>query len=331
MEIDSRTPLTLIAGASRGLGLLLAREFGRRGKRVVITARNAEELAAAQARLAQWGVSDVLTKTCDSTDADALAGLVDDLERQLGPIEAAVHVAGVIQVGPIESITRAHFQEAIDVMLWGPINLALAVIPRMRQRGRGRFGTVASIGGIIAVPHLWPYSTAKFGAIGFSQGLSAELAGSGVTATTIVPGLMRTGGHVHAEFTGNQAAEYAWFATGASLPLVSMDAERAARKIAKAVLRGDAMVVLTPLAQLGIRVNGLAPGLTNRLMGLIGRLLPGPGGDGSTVKGLQAREQIDSAALDQVTAWGDRAADRFNELGGEQGGEARDDGGASSR
>lgn len=316
LDTDARQPLALVAGASRGLGLLIAREFGRRGHRVVITARDTGELAAAKTELQSRGVREVEPRACDSSDADALAALVEEVERDFGPIEAAVHVAGIIQVGPMESMTREHFREAIDVMLWGPINLAFAVVPGMRERGQGRFGVVTSIGGMVAVPHLWPYTTAKFGAVGFAQGLAAELAGSGVTATTIVPGLMRTGGHVHAQFTGKQEAEYAWFAAGASAPLVAMNAERAAGRIVAAVLRGDAMVVLTPLAKLGIRVNGVAPALTNRVMGLVGRLLPGPGGDGSTIEGAQARARLDSPLLNTVTVLGDRAAARFNELRG---------------
>ena len=105
-------------------------------------------------------------------------------------------VAGVIQVGPLSSMTRAHFEEAVNIMLWGPVNVALAVLPGMRRRSRGRLAVVSSIGGIIAVPHLLPYSTAKFGALGFSSGLRSELAGTGISVTSIVPGLMRTGSHL---------------------------------------------------------------------------------------------------------------------------------------
>ena len=64
-------------------------------------------------------------------------------------------------------------------MLWGPINLALALLPRMTGRGRGRFGVVTSIGGKVSPPRLLPYSVAKFGAVGLTEGLSAELAGTG--------------------------------------------------------------------------------------------------------------------------------------------------------
>ena len=226
----STRPVALVAGGSRGLGLLIARELGRRGFQPVLWARDAAELDRAVLALKDDGI-DAAAMVCDVSDHELVEQQVGRIEDELGPIEVAVHVAGVIQVGPLSSLTRQHFEQAIDIMQWGPINLALAVVPGMRARGRGRFGTIASIGGLVSVPHLLPYSTAKFGAVGFTNGLRAELAGTGVTATTVAPGLMRTGSHLKAEFTGDAAAEYAWFAPGASMPFVSMDAERAAAKI----------------------------------------------------------------------------------------------------
>lgn len=68
---------------------------------------------------------------------------------------------------------------------------------------------------------------------------------------------MRPGSHLRAEFTGDQAAEYAWFAPGAWFPLVSMDAERAADRIVDGVLRGRSVVILTPLAHIGSRIAGV--------------------------------------------------------------------------
>ena len=168
---------------------------------------------------------------------------------------------------------------------------------------------------MVSPPHLLPYATAKFAAVGFSDGLAAALSGTGVTATTIVPGLMRTGGHQHARFGGNPAKEYAWFAPAAALPLVSIDAERAARRIVDAVLAGRPMVVLTPLAWVGIRVRGIAPATTTRAMGLMTRLLPGsPGRDGArTLPGNDARRRLRSRFVDRLTALGDRAAARTHE------------------
>ncbi len=309
-------PLALVAGGSRGLGLLIARELGRRGYRVVICARDSAELAAAAEQLRADGV-DVHTDTCDVADEPAVSALVAGVEQRLGPIDVAVVVAGVIQVGPLSAMNRGHFEEAISIMLWGPINVALAVTERMRPRGRGRIGIVSSVGGLVSVPHLLPYSTAKFGAVGFSSGLRAELAGSGVKVTTITPGLMRTGSHLRAKFTGRQGAEFGWFSLGASLPLISMDAERAAWQIVDGVLAGRAYVVLTPLAKIGMRVNGIAPSLVASMMGLMSRLLPkAPHEPSETLEGWQAEERqvpVMRTVVAGLTRLGRTAAARWNQ------------------
>lgn len=310
----SRPRTAIVAGASRGLGLLIARDLARRGLEVAICARDALELERGVSELARRGET-VHPHVCDVTDRPAVTQLVTQVEREHGPVEVAIHVAGIIQVGPLDAMTPERFDEAIDIMLRGPINLALAVLPGMRDRGFGRIGTVTSIGGVVSVPHLLPYSTAKFGAVGFSQGLSAELAGTGVTSTTIVPGLMRTGSHLHAQFTGRAGSEYAWFGPGASLPLVAMDAEKAAARMVQGVLAGDPVVTLTPMAHIGKRVAGLAPATTIRLMGLVGRALPS-GTDRDVREGMGARRELGPVArraVGALTAMGDRVARRTNE------------------
>ncbi|GAB78011.1 Short-chain dehydrogenase [Austwickia chelonae] len=310
------SPVAVVVGASRGLGLLVCRELAARGCRVVGLARSEESLAEARERMRDWGYG-LETYRADVTDVDGLGTALRRVTAEVGEIDVAVHVAGVIQVGPAESMTREHYRTCIDIMLWGPINLAFAVLPGMRARRRGRFGVVTSIGGKISVPHLLPYSTAKFGAVGFTEGLRAELHGSGVTATTIVPGLMRTGSHLAAQFTGDQAKEYAWFAPGACLPVVAMDAERAAGRIADGVLAGRGMVVLSPWAQAAVRVAGALPSMTGTMLGLGGRLLPRPpAGDptaSGTVDGRAARAMADAPWLERLTGRGDRAASRFGE------------------
>lgn len=310
---DVRRPVALVAGASRGLGLLIARELAAQGCRTVLCARDREELDRAVANMRQWGhASD--SYVCDVSDHRAVDELVAQVARDIGVVEVSVHVAGVIQVGPLGSMTREHFKEAIDIMAWGPVNLALAVLPGMRALGRGRIATITSIGGVVSVPHLLPYSTAKFAAVGFSQGLRAELAGSGITVTTVVPGLMRTGSHLHAKFTGAPAREYAWFAPSASLPFLAMDAERAAAKIVRGVLRGRGTMLLSPLTKVGARIGGVAPATTAAVMGAAARLLPGaPPGPRATLDGEAARKDLSSRIVEGLTMLGTRAARRFNE------------------
>ena len=269
-------PLALVAGASRGLGLCVARELLNRGYRVVLTARHQPTLddAARQLRDAGARADSIATHVMDVSDASSVRTAVAAIETEHGPLDVAIHVAGIIEAGPAQNTTLEHFHRAIDTMTWGPIHLADAVIPAMRERGRGRFGVVTSIGGMLSAPHLLAYSTAKFAAVGFTEGLAASLSGTGVTATVVAPGLMRTGSHHAAKFYGNRDAEYAWFAPAASLPLLSMDAQRAADRMVSGILAGKPYVILTPVAKLGARVHGLAPGLTTRLLGLTGRLLP---------------------------------------------------------
>ena len=207
-------------------------------------------------------------------------------------------------------------------MALAPARLALAALPVMRSQGHGRIVTITSIGGKLSVPHLLPYSTAKFAAVGFSEGLRAELGRGPVTVTTVVPGLMRTGSHLQARFTGQAGKEFTWFALGASLPLISMDAERAARQIIGAVRERRAEVILTPAAQLISRIAGLAPGLTSDALYLVQRLAPpAPDGpptnpsqdSGEGTPGNALNPAVSRKAFDRLTALGRAAASRFNE------------------
>jgi len=201
-------------------------------------------------------------------------------------------------------------------MALAPVRLALAALPVMRRQGHGRIVTITSIGGKIAVPHLLPYSTAKFAAVGFSQGLRAELGRGPVTVTTVVPGLMRTGSHLQARFTGQADQEFTWFALGASLPLVSMDAERAARQIVAAIRQRRAEIILTPAGQLVSRLAGIAPGLTSGALNLTQRLLlpaPASGGGQAGVPGHELTPALGTKAFSRLTTLGRAAASRFNE------------------
>ncbi len=314
----------IVMGASRGLGLLVCQELLERGYTVYGCARDDDELLGAERILAAAVPGGRFhTRLCDVRDEAAVTAVVDEVAASPEPIEVAIHVAGVIQVGHADTVTLGHFHDAVDTMLWGPVHLALAVLPHMRDAGHGRIGVVSSVGGLVAVPRLVPYSVAKFGAVGLAEGLYAELAGTGVTVTAVTPGLMRTGGHTHARFVDNAVTDYAWFAPLASLPGLSISAERAARRIVSGVVSGSPTVELTPLTIVGRRVHGLAPATTIRAMGLVSRLLPGPNGSAadpmsdaaSAVDGGTARSRLSSRVVDGLSVLGDRAARRNNEVG----------------
>ena len=185
----------------------------------------------------------------------------------------------------------------------------------MRARQSGRIVNITSIGGKVSIPHLLPYSSAKFAATGFSEGLRAELRSQGILVTTIVPGLMRTGSYLKAFFKGNEADEFTWFAISDNLPILSMDAERAARQFVKAVQRGEAERILSIPANLLARIHGLFPGATMDMVGMIASvLLPAGVPDVEAVPGEVARQRMPAArrkVVDGLTVLGRRAAKKF--------------------
>ncbi len=312
-EADLSGQVALITGGSRGLGLLMARELAREGCRLAICARDEAELERARADLEGRGAT-VLAVICDVADRSQVDRMVRQVTERYGRIDVLINNAGVIQSGPVRTMTLEDYEEALGTMFWGVVHPTLAVMTQMIERGAGRIANITSIGGKVSVPHLVPYASAKFAAVGFSEGLRAELAGEGISVTTIVPGLMRTGSSFNAFFKGQQEREFRLFAILDSLPFISMDAERAARQIVTAVKRGEAERILGIPANVAARVHGVLPGLTTDVLGLVNRLLPGPDDRGTArSRGWDLYARNRSVLLDRLLGWNLSAARRFNE------------------
>lgn len=308
---DFRGRVVLITGGSRGLGLVLARRFGSLGARVALCARDADKLEIARRELAARGV-DVLAVPCDLTDQENISEMVRAVLDRFGRIDVLVNNAGVIQVGPMDSMMFPDHHEAMDVHYWGPLYTTRAVLPQMRARGDGRIVNIASIGGKVAVPHMIPYDASKFALVGLSEALRAELLQEGVFVTTVCPWLMRTGSTRNALFKGQNEKEHTWFSIASSLPGVTISAETAARRIVEACRKGSAEVFLSAQGRLVSSFHGLFPGLTANLMGLMNRVLPAPGGIGREMRlGEMSRTPLSESVL---TALGRRAALRNNEI-----------------
>jgi NAD(P)-dependent dehydrogenase (short-subunit alcohol dehydrogenase family) len=279
-------PVALVTGASRGLGFLLARELADRGHDLVVCARDADGLRPAADDLRGRGAK-VLEVAADVGVEQDAQRLVAEAEREFGRLDVLVANAGIIQVGPAAELTAREFAAAMDTMFWGQVHPVLAALPMLR-RSRGRVLAITSIGGKLPAPHLLPYTAAKHAAVGFAEGLRIELGREGVSVTVAVPGLMRTGSTRNALFAGDREAERTWFSVADSLPGLSMSAEKAARRLVRAVLRGRPEITLTVPAKLGVRVHALAPATTLRVLGLVNRLLPAPTGSGGPRAGHTA-------------------------------------------
>ncbi len=311
-----RGKVVLITGGSRGFGLALAEEFGRAGAKLVLTARDPYELERARNLLVERGViaepNDALIIPCDIREEPQVQAMIERAVQHFGPIDVLVNNAGIITVGPVEDQSLASFEDAMRSNFYGMLHCTLAVLPQMLERQAGSIVNICSIGGKIPVPHLLPYSASKFAAVGFSEGLHAEMRSKGVQVTTVCPGLMRTGSHIRAFFAGNREEEYRWFSLGAAMPGVSIAAERAARQVLHATARGATELIITPQASLGARVMGLFPSLTQMALHLTNAALPKPVQTSNSTELVEGRE-VREKEITSVVQIANRASQQYNE------------------
>ena len=310
-KYEFQDKVVLITGGSRGLGLVLARILADKNAKLVICARDGEELKRARKDLEKRG-AEVLDIVCDVRNQNEVDQMIEDVCSHYGQIDVLINNAGVIQVGPLEVQTKKDFEDAINVHFWGPYYTMSAVIPKMRERGAGKIVNISSIGGKMNVPHLAPYCASKFALVGLSGAMRIELAKDNIDVTTVCPGLMRTGSHVNAVFKGKNTLEYAWFSISDAFPLASISAESAANQIIEACRRGDAEAVISIPAEIAAKANALMPELVSGISGLINQVLPSAGGIGE--QHALGKDSSSFASPSFLTASIDKESYQNNEL-----------------
>lgn len=265
--------VVVIVGGSRGLGLLLARRLGGKGARLVLAARDGAELGRAKQSLGEEGI-DAHLVVADVADRAQARALVAEAVQRFGRLDVLINAASIIPVAPLEAVSEDDLRAAMDVNFWGTVHTCWAALPHLKKQPGARLVNVSSIGGAVSVPHLLPYSCAKFAVRGLSEGLQAELAPHGVRVTTVLPWLMRTGSAGHALVKGHRTAEAALFTLAAALPLLTMDAGRAADQIVRATERGRPFLTLGLLGKAARLTHALLPGTTGRVLAVVSGLLP---------------------------------------------------------
>jgi short-subunit dehydrogenase len=302
----------VVTGGARGLGLEIARVLVAKGANVAIVARDDFEIQRALEELRRGcdANTTVIGVACDLLEPGAIETMLHAVRTIFGPIDVLVNNAGSIQVGPLDSMNVDDFEDAMKLHCFAPLRTMLGVRDDMQSRGGGRIANIASIGGVVAVPHLMPYSASKFALMGLSQGMRAELARDDILVSTIAPGLMRTGSPRRAFFKGNHEREYAWFAISDSLPLLSVSSGSAARRIVRALEKGEPHVVIGLPAKLAALANGLAPGLVARALTVANAALPA-GDDPRARAGFESESALVPSRLTRLS---EQAAMRNNEL-----------------
>lgn len=192
--------VTLITGASSGIGRSLAERFARRGDAVGLVARRREALeAVAEVIRRQGGIAEIAV--ADVTDREALKAAMTDIETRLGPVTRLIANAGGGERTRVEAFDAASVESTIALNLMGVVNAVACVLPGMQARGAGQLVAVGSLAGSRGLPSAAAYSAAKAGVANFMESLRIDLRGSGIDVTLLVPGFVTTKAGKHKRFS----------------------------------------------------------------------------------------------------------------------------------
>lgn len=254
----------LITGASSGIGEALAHCFAQARYNLVLVARSEGKLKTLAELLAQtYGVS-AAVQPADLARPGAAADLQARLQRQKQSIDVLVNCAGVLQQGSFAEMDTALHQGMVDLNISALTAMLSAFLPGMVKQGSGRVLNVASIAAFQPIPTLATYAATKAYVLSLSESLAEELRGSGVTITTLCPGITATNMLTQASGANQKLQELPGFLVG--------DVQDVAAQGLAACLRGDAICVPGAVNQAAVIASRSAPKwLVRRIGGLLGR------------------------------------------------------------
>jgi NAD(P)-dependent dehydrogenase (short-subunit alcohol dehydrogenase family) len=183
--------VALVTGASRGMGAHVARRLGEDGFGVALAdVRDCEEAAQAVRDLGR----EARAFSCDIADWEAVGELVASVEAELGPLEAAVQVAGIYRIVPFLEMDPRSWRELMDVNLDGTFNVVRHAAAAMAPRGSGSIVVISSTASWLAWDDSTHYTTSKAAIVGLMRGAAYELGRHGVRVNAVAPGTIRTPG-----------------------------------------------------------------------------------------------------------------------------------------
>ncbi len=257
--------VVLVTGASSGIGAELARQLAPRARVLVLVARRLQRLDALSAELtARRAALRVDVRPCDLSDRDALRALVDAVLAEHGRVDVLVNNAGFGDIGFVEDAAPDRLAGMIDVNVVAPTLLTRLLLPPMLTAGRGGVLNVSSGFGLTWMPLFASYAGTKHYVSAWSDGLRAELSGTGVVVTQVCPGPVRT------EFEAVAGND-----TGQQVPaIVELDPDVVAAAAIRAFDAGRAEVVPGIQPWLAIKSGQYTPRWLLRLLyAAVGRLL----------------------------------------------------------
>lgn len=177
-----------VTGASKGMGLLLTKLLLDKGDKVAATSRNTDQLQESV------GIesNNFLPIELDITDSEAVKKAINKTVEYFGGLDVAVNNAGFSFIGSLEELTDDEFRKALDVNLFGTVNVIRASMAQFRKQRSGHIINIASAAGYIAGANIGSYVTSKFAIVGLTESLALEIEPLNVKATVVLPGSFRT-------------------------------------------------------------------------------------------------------------------------------------------
>ena len=234
----------MVTGAGGGIGRALAVGLSSRGARLALVGRRPDPLQ----ETAELTGGPALILPCDVSDAEAVAGICERVEAELGEVEVLVNNAGRGAYGPFQDVPLADHRAVVDTNLMGVVHVTHRVLPSMLRRGRGQLVFVSSVLGELPSPDHAVYGATKFAVTGLGESLAHELYGTGVSVTVVEPGLVHSGFH---QVSGTPMERFG--------QVPSKSSEEAAAEVLCAMERRRRHHVADRWVGLAIRLRRLAP------------------------------------------------------------------------
>jgi NAD(P)-dependent dehydrogenase (short-subunit alcohol dehydrogenase family) len=189
---DFKGRAAVITGGAGGIGFATAREFARRGARIMLSDIDQAALGEAVANLRTDGV-DAHGVLCDVRKLDDVEQLADEAFRVFGDVHVVFNNAGIAYAGPIAQTSHDDWRFVIDVDLWGPIHGVEAFLPRLiAQGGQSHIVFTSSFAGLIPNVGLGPYCVAKYGVVALAETLAREVRPNGIGVSVLCPMIVET-------------------------------------------------------------------------------------------------------------------------------------------
>ncbi len=189
--MDVQDKVTIITGASGGIGLAAARRYAQAGAKLVLAARSADKLEQLAQELRQQGC-EVLVVPTDMRSRVEVERLIETAFKHFGRIDILVNNAGQSVVGRVAEVDPDHFRQVIDLNLFGPLYAMQAVVPKMRQAGGGLIINISSRVSKMHIPGLAAYASTKAALNLLSETARDELADENIRVITVYPRMTAT-------------------------------------------------------------------------------------------------------------------------------------------